>query len=187
MLLLTFLKTRRRKLALISGGLVCIASAVGLQSLAGCAIASPFRGPGYERGRGVTMPGTGETVTVGITHAVLDGKTRAAFDDYTNRTIASLPKNDGFIGHSARTRLFGNEVWTMTAWRNEAALEAFSVSPTHLAAIREGLSAVNQAQFLRMQVPKDQVPPSWDDVLARLKDVPVIDYAANRGNRKQGS
>jgi heme-degrading monooxygenase HmoA len=164
----------------LTAAVTMVAAAVGLQGLAGCQMASRFRGPGYSRSNGVTLAGTGETVTVGITHALLDGRKRGVFDDYTRKTIASLPSNDGFIGSTVRTRVFGNEVWTMTVWRDEAALDGFVRSPTHRAAMREGIGAVTKAQFLRFQLPKEAVPPTWDDVMTRLKSVPFVDYAAER-------
>jgi heme-degrading monooxygenase HmoA len=148
-------------------------SALGL---AGCQLATPFTGIGYDRSSGVTLPGAGDTVVVGVTHAVLDASNRAAFDDYTRRVIRCLPGNDGYIGSSVRSRVFGHEVWTMTVWRDEAALEAFVRSDMHNAAMREGLSGVARAQFMRLAWPTDAVPPRWDEILKRLEDVAFVDY-----------
>jgi heme-degrading monooxygenase HmoA len=185
MSLATRWKNRRRAwLAPVSAALVALAAIAGLHVVAGCQVASPFRGPGFDRKRGVTLPDAGNTVTVGITHAILAGD-RSTFDDSTRKTIDSLPTNDGFIGFSVRSRVFGNEVWTMTAWRDEASLDAFVASPVHRAAMRSGLSAVARAQFLRLQVPKETMPLSWDEVLTKLENVPFVDYAAMRDPQPQ--
>jgi heme-degrading monooxygenase HmoA len=148
----------------------------GAMGLASCEIARPFAGPGYSKKRGVTLPGAGETVTVGITNAQVDGATRKVFDDFTQQTIESLPSNDGFIGYSVRSRVLGNEVWTMTVWRDEAALDGFVGSSTHRAAMRQGLSPVIRAKFLRFAVATSDVPPKWDEVLARLEGVEFTNY-----------
>jgi heme-degrading monooxygenase HmoA len=167
------------------GGLVALCgAAAGMLGLSGCRMATAFRGDGYAPGAGVRLAGVGETVTVGITNAVLDNSKRGPFDDFTRQTVESLPGTPGYIGHSVRTVILGNEVWTMTVWRDEQALDAFVESPVHQQAIRQGLAAVTSARFLRFEWPTRSVPPSWDEVLERLKNAEVIDYTKRRGDRQ---
>lgn len=163
----------RRILAFSGVGLVILAA---LKALTGCQLATPFRGDGYSSRRGVTLDGVGDTVTVGLTNATLDGSRRRAFDDYTQRVVASLPGTPGYIGHSIRTRVLGNEVWTMTVWKDEASLDAFVRSPTHREAIRLGMPAVASAKFHRYTIPVGEVPPSWSDVMAVLEKVEARQY-----------
>ena len=164
---------RFRNLAIALLG--ALAASVGFSG--GCQLATPFKGTGYSRDEGVTLAGVGDTVCVAITHALLDGDNRSAFDDHTRRVIQSLPTQDGYIGHSVRTRLLGHEVWTMTVWRDEEAMQAFVDSPVHRTAIREGMSAVRSAQFLRLDWPTASVPPSWNEIQQRLQSVETIDYS----------
>lgn len=149
---------------------------LGLVGLSGCQLATPFAGPGYDPKRGVTLTGTGDTVIIGITNAVLRPFKRTAFDDYTRQVLKSLPANDGYVGHSVRSRIFGNEVWTMTVWRDEQSLDAFVRSDRHRAAIREGLAGVQKAKFLRISWPKSAALPTWNEILARLKDIEYVEY-----------
>lgn len=167
-------------------GCTFIPSVVGLS---GCQLATPFSGPGYDPERGVTLADAGDTVTIGITNAIARPFKRAAFDDYTRRVIKSLPKNDGYVGHSVRSRILGNEVWTMTMWRDEDALNAFVRSDMHRAAMREGLSGVRRAKFLRMPWPRASLPPTWDEILARLESVAFVEYGepAKQTNAASGS
>lgn len=175
---------------------VIILSALGalaslfLGGVSGCAFASSFRGESRLReiaregraGLGV-HGGAGSkaaSVTVGLTNAVLDGKTRAVFDDYTRRVIKSLPDQPGYVGHSVRSRPFGNEVWTMTVWRDESALDAFVASDIHRTAIRQGLGAVKSARFARFEWPADRGPPTWAEALRVLEQAEVVDYAKAR-------
>lgn len=170
--------------SVLLAGCALTMSVVGLS---GCQLATPFAGPGYDRERGVTLADAGDTVTIGVTNAVVRPFQRAAFDDYTRRVIKSLPENNGYIGHSVRSRILGNEVWTMTMWRDEDALNAFVRSDTHRAAMREGLSGVKRAKFLRSQWPRTSPPPTWDDILARLESVAFVEYGEPAEYRKAAS
>lgn len=166
---------------------VALAAAGLLKWLPGCELATSFRGDGYSRDGGVTLPDAGDTVVVGLTNAGLDPDNRRDFDDYTQRVVASLPGTPGYIGHAVRTRVFGHEVWTMTVWKDEAALDAFVRSPTHREAIRKGMPAVKWAKFHRFTLAKDQVPPSWADVKARLASVAAKDYGSSSSGVSAGA
>ncbi|MDJ0942566.1 MAG: antibiotic biosynthesis monooxygenase [Kiloniellales bacterium] len=135
--------------------------------LGGCAISTPFQGPGYDRRDGVTVDGEGRLV-VAVTKAVLrdDGARRATFWDYVFEVEASLPERPGFVGYSLRRELLGKQAWTMTVWTDEASLAAFVESDIHQAAIREALGALACARFARLEVARDEVPVAWDRALA---------------------
>lgn len=169
---------KRRWKLIITGAAACLAGLGGVLGLSGCEVAMPVRGPGFDARQGVTLAGAGETVIVAVTHAVLDAKTRGAFDDSTRKVAASLPQQPGFIAYSLRTRLFGDEVWTMTMWVNEEAVDGFTASPVHVRAIRDGMPAVKTAQFLRFEWPSRGAAPSWEEIKRRLASEPVIDYRA---------
>jgi heme-degrading monooxygenase HmoA len=145
------------------------AAALCVVALSGCALATPFRGPGYDEVRGVIAGPPGVTVVVAVTHAVLEGD-RRAFDDHTRRVVESLPRAEGYLGHSIRGRLFGGEVWTMTVWRDGRSLSAFVRSAVHEEAVREGMTAVREARFVRFAVPAGSPPPSWAEALRRLDE-----------------
>lgn len=174
-------RRRRFRAGLLVLLLAALAAPFLLPACGRLQIASSFRGPGYDKARGVTIPDPPETVIVALTNATVIPDNRKAFDDYTRRVVRILPEQPGLIGYAVRTRPFGHEVWTMTVWRSEADVEAFLESDTHRAAIREGITGVHTARFHRFRIPPDQVPPSWDDVKARLAEVPVRDYQAERG------
>lgn len=148
--------------------------------LTGCRLATPFAGTGYSSEGGVTLPDARDTAWIAITHAELIADKRAKFDEYTDLVVSSLPDNDGYIGHSIRARILGNKVWTLTVWRDEAALNAFVRSPKHRKAMRLGLSGVARAQFLRMELPLDAVPPSWKKIDNLLQKTEFVDYEERR-------
>ena len=118
--------------------------------LEGCAFATGFQGPGYDRRNGVTLPGEGRLV-VGLTKAVLrdDGALRSTFWDYVFKVADSLPERPGFVGYSLRREVFGKQAWTMTVWSDEASLAAFVESDLHQAAIRDAMGALACVRFAR--------------------------------------
>ena len=129
----------------------------------GCTISTPFRGPGYDRGSGVTVAGN-NTVIVSLTNAVLhdDGKLRDTFDRYVEQVVDSLEGREGLVGYSLRRQLLGNEAWTMTVWRDENSLRQFVNSGPHQAAIREAFPSLKSARFARVEVSRDEIPISWE-------------------------
>ncbi|MCY2959019.1 MAG: antibiotic biosynthesis monooxygenase [Planctomycetota bacterium] len=139
-------------------------------ALAACSVKTPFRGPGFEPERGVTLPDAGDEVVVQITHARLDRALRSAFDEQTRRVVEDLPKHPGLIGFSVRRELLGDDVWTLSVWRDEPALEDFIRSTTHRRARSEGSSATLESNFRRVPWPTRLVPPSWDQALELLAE-----------------
>ena len=135
--------------------------------LGGCTISTPFKGPGYDRDDGVTGDRSGATVVVALTHAVL-GPERRNFDRGVDRVVDSLAQQPGLIGSSLRRELFGNEAWTMTVWRDAAALDAFVRSSVHQQAIRDGAGDLAGANFSRFELPAAALPIDWETALDYL-------------------
>ena len=128
----------------------------------GCTVSSPFRGPGtagLEPGREVVLS---------LTHANLDPHLRGPFDKATRRVVQGLPGQAGFVGYSVRRRLGGADVWTMTVWRDESALEAFLASDLHRDALRAGRPALVSGRTLRLKVTAGSLPMRWKEAEARL-------------------
>lgn len=137
----------------------------GALFLGGCAISTPYSGPGLGPEYADDTP-----VVVSLTLAVLndDDKARDVFWKYTRIVDAKLETQPGFVGETKRVQIFGNKAWTMTVWRDEASLTAFLKSDAHRSAVQYGMPAINDAKFLRLNLPVDQVPLPWDEAIARL-------------------
>ena len=138
--------------------------------LSGCVVSTPFKGPGYEPGKGVTLADV-DTVQVAITHAVLnkDKILRSRFWAHLDNVEITLEDRNGFIGYSKRTKLFGNEAWTMSAWADEESLNAFVHNGAHLAAMQQAMIVLEKVRTTRVSLNKDQIPLSWDKALALLE------------------
>ena len=115
-----------------------------------------------------------EMVAVALTHAVLhdDPQLRSQFGVMGRNVLYSLESQPGLIGYKTRRRTSGKEVWTMTVWASEDALEKFVRSDVHQAAIRYGLSAVKFGEFARTIMPRSEVPFSWKKANKLLKESP---------------
>jgi len=135
--------------------------------LGGCAIATPFR---FVTAPDAAAPDPSAPVVLVLTHAVADPDRRAAFDEHTRRVAAALPSQAGLIGYALRRELLGNEAWTMTVWRDEAARAAFVASPLHQAAIAAGLPGLVKVRFRRMSLPAGALPIGWSDALRLLDE-----------------
>ena len=148
---------------------------LSILGLGGCAIATPFQGPGYDRRKGVTIVGK-DRVVVALTQAVLhdDGAKRPQFWDYVVQVEATLAERPGFVGYSLRRELLGDNAWTMTVWSDEASLDGFVRSDVHQAAIREAMEALACARFARVEVDRSEIPIAWDRAIGLLdaRDAP---------------
>lgn len=113
-------------------------------------------------------PDPAAPVVVAVTRASLDPQRRAAFDRYTASLIDTLPKQPGLLGYSVRRELFGNDAWTMTVWRDDAARRAFVYSQLHQEAITDTYGTLVNARFIRYPAMPGDLPPKWADVLKRL-------------------
>ena len=115
-----------------------------------------------------------EFVTVAITHAVLndDQQLRSQFNANGSNVIRSLNNQPGLIGYKTRSRFTGNEVWTMTFWTSEEALDKFVQDGVHQTAIVNGLAAVKFGEFARTVIPRSEAPLSWKKAKKLLKESP---------------
>lgn len=127
--------------------------------LSGCFyLGAPFKANGD-----FSTLSTAEPVVIGITHVTLgsDAQKNAAFWENTQRVIDALPRHDGYLGHKVRKRLFVNDAWTMTIWKDANALDKFVTGDQHRLAMTTGLPAVKSGRFLRITVPRNEAPIAW--------------------------
>ncbi len=156
---------RKRSRRWLVGGAVLALAVLPMLSLNGCAISTPYR-----TSDDGTVPPANDTVLVVITHSELAEGTDSESDFWSNVSAVadSLDGRPGFVGYRLRRQLLGRNSWTMTAWADEASLEAFVQSDVHQTAIREGWPALARARFARVTLPRSDMPISWDRAVAIL-------------------
>ena len=129
-----------------------------------------------------------DTVTVGITHAELglNPIKNFGFWRHSFAVVRSLESNAGFIAFQAKAGVFSNDAWTMTVWADAPSLDAFIASETHTRAIASGYGALQRAEFLRVNLPRDQVPKTMDELQALLVASRELPNTADRRYRVLG-
>jgi quinol monooxygenase YgiN len=155
-----------------------------------CGVGMPFRWPGYDAVKGVTVPNAGNDVLLVITNPKVDRTKRAAFDDYTQRLLKSMHNTPGLIGYSGRKQIFGDEAWTASVWADEDSMRRFIFSPGHLAAMDAGKPALKDVRFRREWIPAKNLPLTWTDVLAILDDgktPPAAKYQVLPSSKSEGA
>ncbi|MEM6454892.1 MAG: hypothetical protein AAF772_07330 [Acidobacteriota bacterium] len=144
--------------------------------LSGCTIGLPFARPAASAapssGDGAEAAAQADdTVTIVVTHAVVDRAKRKAFDRYTQKVARALRAGefDGLVGFSVRRQLFGSEAWTLTVWQSPEALRSFSTSAMHRTAVAEGAPALLRMRSHRYEQPADAPVPTWSEAIALLE------------------
>ena len=77
-------------------------------------------------------------------------------------------RSDGLIGHSSGAKLGGFEFWSVTVWRDEAALMGFVRAQPHVGIMEAMRPAVFRSEFVRWRVDGASVPPDPKEAEARL-------------------
>jgi heme-degrading monooxygenase HmoA len=124
-------------------------------------IASPLRGPINNKKYRVQL--TNDTVVTSLTYVRTgdDFAKNLIFWKHVNIVANALPEQPGYLGHSIRRVIFGNEGWTMTVWENQESLKSFIDSSIHQTAIENGISAVVQGRFANITLKTSELPISW--------------------------
>jgi heme-degrading monooxygenase HmoA len=155
---------------------------LALAALAGCEyvsadgwIYSPFEGPGFSMQDGLTVDLPGEhQYIVATTYLPIQQTPEATelFSGHMQALQAELDAGpDGLIGYSLATTVLGDEVRTLSVWRDADALFAFTLGPAHSAAIDDA-AAIEQpgtAKVFNWTATADELPPRWDDARERIE------------------
>lgn len=82
-----------------------------------------------------------------------------------NRITKQLERSAGVTGYSVNSRLFMGRFWTLSAWEDEAALQAFVRAAPHVATMRAMIPHMDPTRFVRWTVRGVDLPVRWDDAL----------------------
>ena len=135
----------------------------------GCHIGYSFQGPGYDSQKGTVINQTELQVLLAITHGVIEDQGSSDFSKSLQRVRENLKTTQGLIGYSVRKEVFGNEVWTMSAWSSEEALGKFLEGRAHRSAVANGGIPPANVRSAYTWISAESLPISWDDVLLLLE------------------
>lgn len=157
----------RRKLFGQLAGLGAFIAAVGI---GGCEVGHPFRGPRYDRERGVVNVAAGRLLVVAITQGDVAGGGGRQFNNALRAVLDGMDAHEGLVGYAVRRQLFGSRVWTMSVWTDHASLRKFLASPDHRSAVENGKIPRASLVSAQVEVPAEQVPFTWSRAKAILAD-----------------
>jgi quinol monooxygenase YgiN len=93
-----------------------------------------------------------------------------SFFYYTVQVQRQLASAQGLLGYSVLARPLSKRFWTLSAWKDEAALRDFVRHPPHVRIMTAIAPHMEQTKFLRWTVKGSQLPLGWDDALRRFAD-----------------
>lgn len=93
-----------------------------------------------------------------------------SFFYYTVQVAKQLASAQGLLGYSVLSRPLSKRFWTLSAWKDEAALRDFVHNQPHVRIMTALARDMEQTKFLRWTVKGSQLPLGWDDALRRFAD-----------------
>lgn len=93
-----------------------------------------------------------------------------SFFYHTVQVAKQLASAQGLLGYSVLTRPLSKRFWTLSAWKDDAALRDFVQHPPHVRIMTTIAPHMGQTKFWRWTVKGSQLPLGWDDALRRFAD-----------------
>ena len=87
---------------------------------------------------------------------------------YTTQVMKQLAPADGVLGYSVLAHPLSKQFWTLSAWKDEAALRTFVHYPPHVRIMTALTPHMGETKFVRWIVKGSELPLSWDDALSRF-------------------
>ncbi|MEM7602646.1 MAG: antibiotic biosynthesis monooxygenase [Verrucomicrobiota bacterium] len=131
-------------------------------------IGFPFSGPGITSDTNDSQDREVKLIAVATSGKINFGKGRRFFSDL-NATMESIREHEGLVGYAARKQLIGSKVWTVSVWRDKAALRRFVRSDAHQAAIEGGSISRESVRSAMFEVEPGDLPIPWKSVVEALK------------------
>lgn len=85
------------------------------------------------------------------------------------RVHRQVRRAEGAYGISLVARPVRREFWTLSAWRDQAALQAMVRTEPHRTVMKRHRPAMAESAFRFWTVPAGELPVTWDDALRRLE------------------
>jgi len=82
--------------------------------------------------------------------------------------VKQLATANGLVGYSLLARPLSKRFWTLSAWDNGEALQAFVQHPPHVRIMNALAPHMDKTNFVRWTIKGSDLPLDWDDALRRL-------------------
>lgn len=131
-----------------------------------CSVGHDFRGPGFDPTTGKVTADVPETVVFAVTSGAIGAGRSGDFYRELNAVMQDLTQRDGLVGYALRKR--SDSIWTMSAWVDDASLDAFLAADPHRRAVREGGISRSSLRYARVPLPSASLPLRWEAAIALL-------------------
>jgi hypothetical protein len=84
---------------------------------------------------------------------------------------AQLSGSDGLVGYSLWAKPLQKRYWTLSVWRDDAALASFMNAVPHVEVMTTLGPDMGATRFVRWHVRGSETPVAWDEALRRLEAV----------------
>ena len=88
---------------------------------------------------------------------------------HTARIMGQLRRSKGLLGFSLRAELGAKRFWTLSAWQDGAALQAFVRAQPHSQTMRAMATRMGATRFIGWTVKGSELPASWEEALRRWR------------------
>jgi heme-degrading monooxygenase HmoA len=88
---------------------------------------------------------------------------------HTARIMGQLRRSNGLLGYSLRAEVGVKRFWTLSAWQDEVALQAFVRTQPHSQTMRAMASRIGATRFIQWTVKGSELPASWEEALERWR------------------
>lgn len=120
---------------------------------------------------GRSMENSSGKAVVVVTYAKRNKDQRGPFFSSVQKVLVDLPNHDGLLGHSFRFQLFGNEAWTISGWRDDAAVRKFSRSAIHAAAMKDSANLTSDVKIFTTAREARLLPLPWKEAVSEVSKV----------------
>jgi heme-degrading monooxygenase HmoA len=87
----------------------------------------------------------------------------------TTRIMGQLRSSRGLVGYSLRAELGTKRFWTLSAWEDELALQAFVRAQPHAHTMTAMVPHMGATGFYRWTAKGSELPARWDEALRRWR------------------
>lgn len=77
-------------------------------------------------------------------------------------------RSKGALGVSLRADLLSRTFWTLSAWTDRGAINAYAGSEPHKSTMRSKRKVMKDSTFVFWTVPAGALPMKWDDAVTRI-------------------
>lgn len=93
----------------------------------------------------------------------------------TMKIRRQLAGAEGLLGYALDAKLLRKTFWTLSAWDNQQALDAFSMANPHRTRVNEIRPHMRPTTFVFWTANASDLPPAWADARRRIEEQAASD------------